>query len=567
MLAAGLATVIGVAVPALGSSDQDSVSVEFSNQVSPPSNVGQLSVDIASTTQITSLTVSLYQDGTDLLDLPMSDFTAPSFTANADLTWTVSTPITTEQLSLGQYTVEVTAEDEGGGSVTDAVAGTLIFENEPQFTFSSANGTSFSLDNQDVTFQGTAQTLPPGGTLTPLANQTIDLDDNVTGGQSFPVMTGSDGSFTVTEEAEQADYWVEFPGNSMTASASSASVSIAVTQFPVQMTAHLKTVHTRYGAPDSVSGTATYADGAATDPLAGNTVSLYYTTTGGEQEVVSTAVTSSTGDFTLNAPTTDGSLTWTVATTPTIYFPVAQTSLPMTVAEPNKITSFKAQLTPFAVVTVSGCITSGRPVVIQYAKSASGPWQALGTIRSASGDSCQQGKDIGSEFAGKFGARLSAAYYRAVFAGSQQSERAVSKALFLQKFFTKITSFTVSPSHVVRNGTITVSGKLWAQGKSGKFAPDAHKLVLVMLKYHGANYRYAHEPETNSAGQFRWRFKVAPVSAPTFAQYDGDSTHLASASKRVDVTVSTPALQASIAASGGWIRVRDIWQSQLRIPA
>jgi hypothetical protein len=126
-----------LAAPA-ASASSGFIQVENTQTVSPADNVGLISVYIASTSPVATLTVSLYQDGTDVLDLPMSDFVAPSDDGDSEFgPWTLSQPITTGQLPLGVYDVEVTATDTGGDSVSDGVAGTLLFQNEvlfPEFT-------------------------------------------------------------------------------------------------------------------------------------------------------------------------------------------------------------------------------------------------------------------------------------------------------------------------------------------------------------------------------------------------------------------------------------------------
>jgi hypothetical protein len=63
--------------------------------------------------------------------------------------------------------------------------------------------------------------------------------------------------------------------------------------------------------------------------------------------------------------------------------------------------------------------------------------------------------------------------------------------------------------------------------------------VFVVCRYlsPGGICRHKGAPKTNSAGRFSGHFKLY-VSAPMFAQYNGDAAHFASASKRIKVTAT-----------------------------
>src|SRR5215472_5671121 len=126
VLLSGAATLVaGIALPAVASArpNQDNIYVQQGDQLSPPSNVGLLSVTLAASSNITSLTVSLFDvcGGTDKLDLPISAFTVPPNQGDGSYhAWTLTNPINTGQLVIGSYCVEVTAMDVGGGSISDA---------------------------------------------------------------------------------------------------------------------------------------------------------------------------------------------------------------------------------------------------------------------------------------------------------------------------------------------------------------------------------------------------------------------------------------------------------------
>jgi hypothetical protein len=70
--------------------------------------------------------------------------------------------------------------------------------------------------------------------------------------------------------------------------------------------------------------------------------------------------------------------------------------------------------------------------------------------------------------------------------------------------------------------------------------------------------RHKGAPKTNSAGRFSGHFKLY-VSAPMFAQYNGDAAHFASASKRIKVTAtcSSTAAWLELAPGGGAVQLRQ----------
>jgi hypothetical protein len=502
---------------------------------SPTSNVGLLSIILASDMPITSLTVDIVPDGgsTPALSLPMSDFTVPSNDGNGDAgTWTLTSPITTAQLPLGSYQVEVTAAS-ADASISDVLAGTLNFLDEVSFPTFTSNGTTF-YDNQDVTFSGTATILTPGGTPTPFGDESLVLTG--TEADQTPVTTASDGSFSVTVPAQSATFWMAYEGDATTGGANSASIVISVVPFPVTVTATLSTTHATAGQSVTVTGTVTYSDDGTTTPLAGNTVILYYEQAVEGQQTVETTTTDDDGGFTMPVPTDMGTpMTWYVESLPTADYAASTITLSMTVAQPSSIGQFRASLSAYAVVQVTSCIVGPSGVErVEYAAKAAGPWVSLGKLKNTF-DSCTYQSEPGDEWTGSFYARLASAYYRVANVADDNSEAAVSSSVHLSRLLTKITQFSVSPRQVASGGKFTVSGRLWDQNTHHKWRPDGGRKVLVIFKYHGTWYRYPHEPKTNSSGRFSWSFPVYD-STPVFAQYDGDATHFACATKRIHVT-------------------------------
>jgi len=526
------------------------ISVQPLQPASPPANVGLLSVSIASDMPITSLSVDLVAagGGTPALTLPMSDFTVPAGNGDGNPhTWTLSHPITETQLNLGSYSVEVTAASSDA-NVSDVPGGTLGFLDQLSIpTFTTSNGTSFNYDNQDVTFTGQAQILTPAGT-TQVANDSLDITD--TSGDTYPFTTASDGSFSVSVPAKSELFRAEFAGDATTAAATSAQIQISVTQFPVTVNAALSDPHARAGEAVSVIGMVTYDDNGVATPLPGNEVSLSFVPTGGGKDVVATAVTGTNGQFVMAVPTTEGnSITWNVSSTPTTFLTGGSIALPMTVAEPTFIRNFAGTLSAFGVVHVSGCViaTTGT-LEVEYAARSAGPWHVLGRWTHQAGKACQAGGAAGLEYSTNFHAKLPSAYYRAVYVANNFNQRAVSKLVHLSRIQTKITSFNVMPRRVPSGGQFTVTGRLWTKGKSGQWLPFTRRHVIVIVTFKGQHYRYASSPITNSHGNFKGKFPIF-FSTPVFAQYNGDKTHFACASNRINITKTSSAAAAAAAAA------------------
>ncbi|HUB41879.1 MAG TPA: hypothetical protein VMA72_23790 [Streptosporangiaceae bacterium] len=560
---AAIALFIGtVGLPAVtASADTGYINVEQYSAGSPASNVGLLSFSLVSDMPITSMTVDIIPEagGAPALSLPLSSFTAPANDGNGSWgVWTVTSAITTMQLPLGSYSVEVTAAS-ADASVSEAFAGILTFLNEISFPTFTSNGTTFSYDNQDVTFSGTAMILAPGGSPAPFSNASLVMTDN--NSDTFPLTTAGDGSFSLTVPAKSEDFWAEYQGDSTTAFASTNPIAISVVAFPVSMTAKLSVPHAKYGQADKVTGTLTYSDNDVTKAFTGTTVSLYAGTYYPGETATATSVTNAGGAFSMPVPTTADVYAWTVESQGSLYFASASVGLTMTVAQPNYIQQFHASLNAFAIVSVRACVGASTGVFrVEYAAKAAGPWHSLGHLTNE-GLSCTHGSGYGYGYSGKFGAHLASAYYRISYAANYQFQGAVTKPVHLARLLTKITSFRVSPRRLAVGAHFTVSGKLWAKGKNGKWSAYRHRRVIVILRYQGTWYRYRHSPTTNSAGRFSGRFPMC-CTTPIFAQYNGDATHFASASKRIRVTKSgsssgaRPAAGQRLAAEMGLLAVR-----------
>jgi hypothetical protein len=525
------------------------IDVGAGSATSPAGNPGLLSVSIESDMPITSLTVTVVPaaGGSALLSLPMSDFSIPAADGTGAYgTWTLTSPITTSELAIGTYAVDVTAAS-ADASIGDVPAGRLAFLNQVSFPTFTSNGTAFSVLNQSVTFSGTAMISAPGGSPAAFGTEPIVVSDNA--GASYPVTTKADGSFSVTFPAVSGAFTAEYAGDAVTGPATSSAIAVSYDQVPVTLTAKLAAAHIVAGQSDQVEGTLTYFDNGSQRGAGDVPVLLYQSPDTG---AIATAFTNASGQFTIPIPDGYSSTLWLVQSQATTSFTASTVvSLPMTTAQPNFILGFRASLDPFAVVHVTGCVgVAGGKAEVQYAARARGRWRYLGGW-SPNGDGCKVGGMAGIEYSGSYGARLAAAYYRVVYAGSDQIQGVTTKSVHLAKLFTKLTSFEVSPRSGAENSHFSVSGRLWAEDKHGKFAPYAHRKVVLLLHIDGGWFRYKHEMTTSSAGDFSGRYPIDD-STPVFAQYNGDSTHFASATNRIKIRETraaaasgapTPALQ------------------------
>jgi hypothetical protein len=509
------------------------IEVETNVPLSPTTNVGLLSVTLASDMPITALTVTIVPDGggTPVLTLPMSDFSVPAQDGTESYgTWTLTSPITTTELPIGTYGVDVSAAS-ADATITDVPAGTLNFLNEVTFPDFTSTGTTFNYFNQNVTFSGTAMVTAPGGSPTPFADESLNVTD---GYASDAVTTAGDGTFSATFPAVSGTFYAQYTGTSTTAATNSDFIQITVTPLPVTMKASVAIPHARAGQANSVRGTLTYADGTAKKPLAGTTVSLYYDSYYG-QTPTATTVTSTSGQFTLPLPKDQGTAQWYVVSTGTEYFGSVAETLNVTVAEPTYLSSFRASLSAFAQVHASACVgTSTGRVEIEYASRPGGPWRDLGRLKYQD-EGCVHGNLSGNLFSGTLNAVLASAYYRAVYVPNYYYEGVVTRSVHLSRTLTRITGFRISPTRARYGSYFTASGRLWTLGKHNKWYAYGHRKVIVVFFYQGTPYRYPAAPETSSGGYFRGRFQVVDTT-PVFAQYNGDATHFASASKRIKLT-------------------------------
>jgi hypothetical protein len=534
VLILGLSVLAAIAAPAAAEAAGGSITITGAS--SPTSNPGLLSVTASATTPINSLTVHIYSGSTDELDL--SGLTLTQGTAT-DGTWIVPAAVTTSQLPVGTYSVTVDATDTGGDSVTGVSAGTLAFVIQPLLAF-NVNTLYIDYDNPDLTFSGQLTGLPPGSsTYQDLGGVPIYLVDTSSGISTLLATTASDGSYRVTIPALPDTYSVEAAASTTVAAAQSRAIGIEANLKDSAITAKLTPSKLRYGQTGNLTGTATYLSGSTWKPIPETTVDVE---AGGIS--LGSVQTNASGQFSIAMPTTDGP-TWLAYVSSPWFRPETKTGK-VNVAVPMTVSRFSAKLSPLGYLAISGCVKVAVPdfggpqtsIQVQYSRGPHGPWKRLGKLAlynvNNAAVSCD--KSYESSFAGRLGARLANAYYRAYYPATAGFLRTASTAVHAWKYLTRITSFSISPRAVASGGSITITGRLWRQARSWR--PYGHRRMLAAfyVKSQGwTGLKYAH---TNSSGWFTETVAFSGNGhALMSAYYFGDTTHLWSKAPNISFTV------------------------------
>ena len=524
---------------------------------SPTAHVGDLTLVLGAdtATTITAVTAHLVATGTtdDALDPVLTETgSTPYGSSETQSSWSVASPITVSQLPLGTYTisVDVTFADETTQSADNI--GTLDFLDEPQLTL-TADHTDVGFDySPTINLTGTAAILAPDGTTTPYPAGPLALTTDF--GVSQTLTTDANGDFT-TQVSTTDGNWIDVSMAAASGLAGSTDVLVLTPVIdPLKLSAKLSANPIRYDAADTVTGTLSYlpfAKGTAYKSLAGHPVKIYDPYALNPNNPVATGTTNAEGDFTIKLPTSGlASTPWTVEAGSGVgdsLFGSAQVTLNMTVNVPTVITNFHVTLNQYWGLSFSGCLNlaqrgpvqvqSTAGLVLQYSSGPNGPWRTLVKNVPQSGN-CG---DDGAWFAWSATAPENYAYYRAYFGGTKYNSELLpssSKALLAWKYADGITDFGVSPHVIANNGRLTVKGQLQYYS-DGKWRDYANQTVYIIFRQHGSNTWYwIVKARSNSAGHFSATFADSVGSATWSAQFDGNSTHLATAPSGVYVRVS-----------------------------
>ena len=544
---------------------------------SPQSNVGMLSVQAEATSPITALTVHLIANSTDVLDLTISDFSLTSG-GSTDGIWTVTSPISEGQLPgqlpLGTYQVTVDASDQGGDSVTGVNAGSLSFVVVPTVTM-EASRTSLDFTHQSVTLTGSVTGLYPDGSVKPLASQPVTIQ-GYSGTWATTTDSGGNYSLTISPNLQvlgppmREILNASVPGSATMAQAASPVVNLTGQGANVQIRVHLNASSAKYeqpvanyGQPVTLSGTAEYQPGGIWKPLADVTIDVTGTDFYDISQTVPqvTATTDSSGKFAVKLPTQPSTL-WTANVQANQYLlqgysvQTQPNSAFLTVRVPTAFSAPRVSFDPLGNIGASGCLGIGRPlrsdtfistpeqrnIELQYSRTATGPWQNVGSLTRPGPATCGLATPAG----GLFGSAVLSGYFRLNYLGAITYEPSVSAVRHASTVRTRFVHFNVTPRSVTGHGRITVSGQL--QEQASRWRQLGPERIKILIKPHGSNVWYWYKKlRTSSSGRFRISF-ADPITAHWAALYEGNSKHLASASKIISVTASGTASASRYAA-------------------
>jgi hypothetical protein len=256
----------------------DSITVNWAS--SPATQSGLLQVSLTASSAITSLSAQLYAAGATSPSATITSFTPPGTGPQSSGVWAASSPIAwgdgAGELPLGVYSVEITASDQGGTTVTNVAAGSLRLLIEPSLTF-AVSPSSISYGNRTATFFGSVTGTYPDGTTGAIDGATVTMSPEYGGGSGFTATTGPDGSYTITGQATDG-YWQAMvtagPAGLDTAADTFQQAGLTVTPDQVKLTAELASGSVNYGQADAASGLVTYQNGATWQPLTGFPVTI-----------------------------------------------------------------------------------------------------------------------------------------------------------------------------------------------------------------------------------------------------------------------------------------------------
>ena len=143
----------------------DYITVNFAS--SPDTNLGLLSVDVSSTTPITSLAIHVLSQSTDAdqLDPAAQETSNIDDGSSYESVLTVTTPVTPPQLPAGDYNIAVDATDQGGTHAVGSPAGPWEFTSSATLTI-NASPALIDYNQQTATVSGTVTLHNPDGSQT-----------------------------------------------------------------------------------------------------------------------------------------------------------------------------------------------------------------------------------------------------------------------------------------------------------------------------------------------------------------------------------------------------------------
>ena len=514
---------------------------------SPARNDGLLSVAVESTTPVigSSIKAALFAPKAKKPALIVADFKLSSGhnTGGTTTTWTVASRITTRQLPLGSYRIEVKAASTGGDSANAANAGTLAFVLHPTLHVRLSSSATYSY-GQDVTISGTDIGRYPSGAMAGLDGQHLTIVPGVTV-SSFD-HAGTLGYFSVTLQAGvgagqaiASGVTVVALADKTTARASAGRVAVTVLKDQVQLSAAASPAIAAYGSSVAVTGTARYqiAGSATTLALTQASVQAAEIGCGGGPGCTYSATTGTSGGFTISGVPAKlpEQYSVSVAASPTWFTAPAATVTLQTDDVPVTV-SLTAQAEVSGAVALTACaalpgpagpaydLAPFSPVTIRYSTSRSGPWTALATGSVNSGDCFGlTAPDQPSDY-----------YYQADLAGnSQDSPAASASILATPPTESAIVHLGVAPRRLPKAGYVRVSGSLVV----GHGRPGRHQKVQLLFRRRGSNsWQLLRTEHASHTGKFSLRAWIKH-SGQLEVRYNGNAVTFACISRLIYLRV------------------------------
>jgi hypothetical protein len=478
---------------------------------SPADEPGLLSIQAEAPSAIKTLTVTISSGTIPVLTIPFYGLSLTSGSAQ-DGTWTVQTPITTSELSLGTYQVTVEATDAAGDDVSGISAPEpYFFGLYPSVTIAGST-TALSYSQQSVTFSGQVTAASPDGSPDAVPDQSVLITDSA--GGSWPTTTDKNGNYSVDIRPNLAvgtsglagSFSASVASSPTTMQASSPEFELRGDVDPAQVTVALSKSVANFGAKVALSGTALYESDGVWLPLAESTVDIsgtdYYS---GRGVPAIAATTDASGHFTAVLPA-QPTTTWTANPAPSQYLTgnVSQLGLPnsatLTVVLPTRTTRLQVAYNPVGQITASGCLSLGAAVAsfpslrlpanadlyLQYSRTSRGPWRTLGTLAGNGAPKCSGG----TGFSGKAASPALSGHYRVDFTGQLLYQRSVSVAGYATTARTRITNFSIKPRAVTGHGRVQFSGRLQQKKARSWNALGGVRLTIYIKPVGSATWYY-----------------------------------------------------------------------------
>jgi hypothetical protein len=381
--------------------------------------------------------------------------------------------------------------------------------------------------HQNVTASGTVTT--SGG---PVAGAAVAVSYLDADGQDAQISLTGDtiGSYSGTipdPEAAAQEVTATVAATSSTATAS-MSAQLGFTMDAVTITASFAQPSVNASSTDTLSRVASYSSGNSSHPLADSTLTITSPGSFNWPAVSTTVETAADGSFSYVTPEFQlavAGVEFSVSSAATPYLGASQVNVSLDVNQAAQIDSFTGMISADRVLRFDTCAGIPEPLAnsplvgpldYQYSRTAHGPWKTLGAGTPDDNGACITGY-LDAGYPGKFTAPLANAYYRAYAPAVPGQMSAVSKAIHLWNYPTRISGFTITPRRVGARGTVTVSGRLWRL--KGKWRSDAHRPIVIEYRYKNKTYILRHLM-TDSAGRFHGIVAV-PRTAAMFALYKG----------------------------------------------